>query len=136
MSPARSGSSRSGEPQALGSVLDVLGAERRLGTGLLLGTLGRCWEAVVGDRLAEESVPAALDDGVLLVRASSAAWAAQIRFLSKQIRDEANRVLTEGRGRGGRQEGPSGPGGEPGEEARQPAIREVRVVVDPEPRAP
>lgn len=117
MSPAR-GKNRSDEPQALASVLDALGAERTLGAGLLLGTLGRSWDSVVGDRLAEESAPAALEDGVLLVRASSSAWAAQIRFLAGEIKEGANGVLAVR------------------PEASKSPIREVRVVVDPGPRTP
>lgn len=118
MSSAKGRQGRTDEPQPLASVLDALGAERRLGAGLLLGSLGRSWDAVVGERLAEESIPAALDDGVLLVRASSSAWAAQIRFLAGEIREGANRAL--GASTGG---------------ANEP-IREVRVVVDPAPRTP
>jgi predicted nucleic acid-binding Zn ribbon protein len=129
LSPGRGGSGRSEEPQALGSVLDVLGAERRLGAGLLLGALGRRWEAVVGLRLAEESAPVGLDDGVLLVRASSSAWAAQIRFLSKEITEGANRVLAAGSGGGSR-----GGSGEALHQAHKAPIREVRVVVDSGPR--
>jgi predicted nucleic acid-binding Zn ribbon protein len=48
---------------------------------------------VVGGRLAVECLPAALEGGVLIVRASSAAWGAQIRFLEAEIRDRANRAL-------------------------------------------
>jgi hypothetical protein len=114
----------------------VLRAERRLGAGLLLGTLGRSWEAVVGQRLAEESAPAGLDDGVLLVRVSSSAWAAQIRFLSQEIRDQANRVLEAADGRPSRRDASDGPRAEPHEQVLTRPIREVRVVVDSGRRAP
>ncbi|MGH2555671.1 MAG: DciA family protein [Actinomycetota bacterium] len=114
-------------------MLDVLGAERRLGAGLLLGALGRGWEAVVGLRLAEESAPVSLEGGVLLVRASSSAWAAQIRFLSKEIAEGANRVLAGGSGEGG---GRAGSRPKPQEETQKAPIREVRVVVDPGRRTP
>jgi hypothetical protein len=43
--------------------------------------------------LAEECAPAALDGGLLIVRASSAAWAAQVKFLAAQIGERANQVL-------------------------------------------
>lgn len=124
LSPARRGPGRSDEPQALGAVIDVLGAERRLAAGLVLGTLGRRWQAVVGERLAEESAPAALDGGVLLVKASSAPWAAQIKFLAKEIAEGANRVL-----QGGGEPGTGGEGS--GEGLREAPIREVRVAVEP-----
>jgi predicted nucleic acid-binding Zn ribbon protein len=71
-----------------------------------LGQLGRRWGSVVGERLDQETDPVALEGGVLLIRASSAAWAAQIRFLASEVRIRANDVLGGG------------------------AIREVRVTVD------
>jgi predicted nucleic acid-binding Zn ribbon protein len=108
-------------------VLELLGGERQLASGLLLGRLGRSWEAVVGGRLAEESAPAALDEGFLLIRASSSAWAAQIKFLAKEIRDGANRVLAA-----------PGPVDEAAEATAKghPAgpIRGIRVVVETAPR--
>jgi len=127
LSPARRGLGRSDEAHALGTVLDALGAERRLAAGLVLGSLGKRWAEVVGERLAQESVPAALDGGVLLVKASSAAWATQIKFLAKQIKDAANRVLEPGAGL------------EPGREASlrrvgEAPIREVHVLVERSPR--
>lgn len=122
MSPGRRTPSRSNEPEALGAVLDLLSAERRLAAGLTLGHLARRWAAVVGERLAEESAPAGLEEGVLLVRASSAAWAAQIRFLAKEIAGRANHVVEER---------------DAGAEARERTvgrpIREVRVMVEPGP---
>jgi predicted nucleic acid-binding Zn ribbon protein len=68
-------------------------ANRPWASGLLLGELGRRWAQVVGDRLAEETSPAALDRGLLVVKASSAAWAAQVRFLGEEIRGRANETL-------------------------------------------
>jgi predicted nucleic acid-binding Zn ribbon protein len=124
LSPARRASGRSDEPQALGVVLDALGAERRLAAGLILGNLGRRWHAVVGERLAEESAPAGLEGGVLLVKASSAAWAAQIKFLAKEIREAANRVIEAGAGLSARGQ----------QRVPEPSIREVRVVVEAGPR--
>jgi predicted nucleic acid-binding Zn ribbon protein len=71
-----------------------------------LGLLARRWPEVVGERLARECVPAALEGGVLLVRASSQAWGAQIRFLGQEIRSAAERVAGSG------------------------TIRDVRVAID------
>jgi predicted nucleic acid-binding Zn ribbon protein len=88
---------------------------------------------VVGLRLAEESAPVALDGGVLLVRASSSAWAAQIRFLSKEIAEGANRVLAAESGGGS---GRVGTRAELHADAQETPIRGVRVVVDPGPRTP
>jgi predicted nucleic acid-binding Zn ribbon protein len=67
--------------------------KRPWASGISLGQLGRRWDSVVGERLAQETVPLALEGGVLLIRASSAAWAAQVRFLASEVRDRANEVL-------------------------------------------
>jgi hypothetical protein len=84
---------RSDEALPIGAILDSLAGGRPLAAGLVLGELGRRWEAVVGDRLAGECAPAALHGGLLLVRANSAAWAAQVKFLASAVRDRANQVL-------------------------------------------
>ena len=84
---------RAEEPEGLGSVLDALAVGRPWSAGIALGELGRRWGGVVGDRLAMECAPAALEAGVLVVRASSAAWGVQIRFLEGEIRDRANAAL-------------------------------------------
>lgn len=108
MSPR--GDRASGEPSGgdrVDSVIrDVLGEPAMRG-GVFLGRLVRSWERVVGPKLALETSPWALRDGGLVVAASSPAWAAQVRFLSSEVRRRANLEL----------------GGEP--------VRSVRVIVRP-----
>jgi predicted nucleic acid-binding Zn ribbon protein len=87
------GGRRVGEPERLGAILDALGRERRLEAGLALGTLARRWEEVVGERLAAECRPSALRRGTLVVEASSGAWAAQVRFLAREVGRRANELL-------------------------------------------
>jgi predicted nucleic acid-binding Zn ribbon protein len=84
---------RSQEPEAIGSVLGGLTRGRPWEAGMSLGRLGRDWLTVVGERLCLESRPASLEAGVLVVQASSAAWATQLRFLSAEIRARANACL-------------------------------------------
>jgi predicted nucleic acid-binding Zn ribbon protein len=60
---------------------------------MVLGELGRRWADVVGETLCRECAPAALQGEVLVVRASSAPWAAQLRFLHGDIAARANQVL-------------------------------------------
>ena len=84
---------RSDDPQELGSVLDGLLGERPWRAGMAVGALARRWADVVGDRLAEESRPASLEGGVLLVKVSSAAWATQIGFLAQEVAGRANQVM-------------------------------------------
>lgn len=98
---------RSAEEQGIGTVLDELLGRGPWRSGMALGELARGWERVVGERLAAESAPSSLQDGVLLVRAASAAWAAQLTFLAGEVRDRANEVLG------------------------RPGVSVVRVMVDP-----
>ena len=97
---------RSEEPHEIGAVLEGLLGQRPWASGISLGELARRWASVVGERLGQETAPVALEGGVLLIRASSTAWGAQIRFLASEIRTRANDVL----------------GGGP--------IRDVKVTVD------
>jgi len=64
---------------------------------------------VVGERLAQETSPVGLESGVLLVKASTTAWAAQVRFLVREVRERANQVLGSA------------------------SIRDVKVTIDPGP---
>jgi predicted nucleic acid-binding Zn ribbon protein len=61
--------------------------------GLALGELARRWTDVVGEPLDRETAPARLQSGVLAVRASTSAWAAQVGFLSARVAANANEVL-------------------------------------------
>lgn len=97
---------------SVGEVIrDLLGSSG-FQKGTSLGRLARSWEEVVGDRLARETAPASLDDGGLVVVASTSAWAAQLRFLAEEIRRRANEML-----------GPE-------------VVRSVRIVVSRERRKP
>ncbi len=96
--------------EGVGSVLDGLLVRREWRAGVQLGHLARRWAEVVGDELAGRTTPVRLDEtGTLTVRASSAAWAAQVGFLGREVAAAANRAL-------GRE-----------------AVRTVRTVVDPGP---
>jgi len=54
------------------------------------------WQAIAGEQLARHTEPVRLHGGVLVVRASSPAWATQVRYLSRQLAEQANAVLGEG----------------------------------------
>lgn len=84
---------RGTEPAEVGEVLRGLLADRGMERGLRLGRVVTGWPEVVGERLAEETRPVALDEGGLLVAASGPGWAAQVRFLSEEIRTRTNRLL-------------------------------------------
>jgi hypothetical protein len=117
---ARGRPPRSPEAEELSSVLDGLLGDRIMRAGRAVGVMGRSWASVVGERLAEESAPVSLDDqGALLIRASTAAWAAQVRFLAEEIAAAANRLLGDDRVASvrvvvGRESGSRGASGGPG----------------------
>jgi predicted nucleic acid-binding Zn ribbon protein len=79
--------------ESLGSVLREAMGQGALRGGLSLGRLVRGWDQVVGPQLAAETAPRALQNGELVVAASSPAWAVQVRFLARQVEAGANRVL-------------------------------------------
>ena len=84
---------RSEELKPVGGVLrEAMGSER-FRRGLALGRLARSWSEVVGDRLARETEPLSLEEGGLVVGASTGAWGAQVRFLAHEIGRRANEVL-------------------------------------------
>jgi predicted nucleic acid-binding Zn ribbon protein len=99
-----------GTPLPIGSILDGLLDSGPWPTGLALGELARRWDDVVGEALGRETAPVRLTSGVLSVRASTAAWAAQVRFLAGRLAENANDVLS------------------------RAIVREVSVHVDPEPQ--
>jgi predicted nucleic acid-binding Zn ribbon protein len=80
-------------PEGIGGILQHILGERRMRKGVALGRLARAWPQVVGEELARQTTPRALDEGGLLVAASSAAWGSQVRFLAREIRRRANVTL-------------------------------------------
>lgn len=73
------------DPQGIQSVLRrVLGS---LGweEGMSVGRVLEEWDEIVGEQIAAHCRPVSLDAGVLIVSASSSAWATQMRMLTPQI---------------------------------------------------
>jgi predicted nucleic acid-binding Zn ribbon protein len=86
---------RSTSEVPLGVVLDELLREPVFARGAPIGRLAASWAEVVGPRLASETAPASLEQGVLVVAATSGPWGAQARFLAEEIRRRANEALGE-----------------------------------------
>jgi hypothetical protein len=80
-------------PEAVGGIIRAILGGGRLRRGSALGRLVLSWEEVVGPELAVHTEPRALEEGGLLVAASSAAWGSQVRFLASEIRRRANAAL-------------------------------------------
>jgi predicted nucleic acid-binding Zn ribbon protein len=77
----------------LGEVIDNLLSEQIFARGMPVALLAAAWTSIVGERLASETAPAALDAGVLTVTATSGPWGAQARFLHEEIRRRADEAL-------------------------------------------
>jgi predicted nucleic acid-binding Zn ribbon protein len=96
MPARRSAGGRQGRteaPVALGDIVDELMRREVFSRGVPVAELASRWPAIVGERLASETAPVALDDGLLTVRATSGPWGAQAMFLQEEIRRKADAAL-------------------------------------------
>ncbi|MFD0810768.1 DciA family protein [Amycolatopsis umgeniensis] len=73
------------DPQPLGRLASRIAVDRGWNTRLANGQVFGHWARLVGDEVAEHAQPVALKDGELTVRASSTAWATQLRLLQGQL---------------------------------------------------
>lgn len=105
----RSGPGRDGrDPQlfstTMSSLLRERGWEQEISVG---GVIGR-WREVVGDEIADHCTPETFEDRVLHVRASSTAWATQLKLLAPQLLTRLAVELGEGVVEDVRVQGPAG----------------------------
>lgn len=84
------------DPKRLGEALDRLVESKGWSTELSVHSLAGRWAALVGPELAEHSRPEAYRDQVLTVRATSTAWASQLRLLAPQLVAVLNEQLGHG----------------------------------------
>jgi len=97
------------DPQELGAGLQRLVSERGWDVDLAVGgVLGR-WPEVVGPQLAAHCRPESFDDGLLVVRADSTAWATQVRLLAPTVLRRLAEELGDGVVGQLRVQGPSAP---------------------------
>ncbi|MBV9139630.1 MAG: DUF721 domain-containing protein [Pseudonocardiales bacterium] len=73
------------DPQPLGALASRLVAERGWTEHVASGVVFARWAALVGAEVAEHAQPVSLAHGELIVRASSTAWATQLRLLQRQL---------------------------------------------------
>ena len=84
------------DPQLLGDAALGLLAERGWSEDVsVAGVFGR-WAEIVGDNIAEHCVPETFEDGKLLLRASSSAWATNVRMYTSMILARLSEELGEG----------------------------------------
>lgn len=73
------------DPQPISAGLEHIVGERGWSRSLsVAGVVGR-WRDVVGDQVAQHCHPETFEDGALVVRADSTAWAQQVRLLVPQL---------------------------------------------------
>ncbi|EYR63908.1 RNA-binding protein, partial [Actinotalea ferrariae CF5-4] len=73
------------DPALVGDALSRLATERGWSADLSVGGVVGRWREVVGDQLADHCTPETFDDGLLVLRTDSTAWATQVRLLVPQL---------------------------------------------------
>jgi predicted nucleic acid-binding Zn ribbon protein len=84
---------RTGDPVSIGQIVDSLMDEEVFSRGMPIAELTAAWPSVVGERLAAESSPIALEDGVLTLGVTNGPWGAQVKFLHAEILRKADEKL-------------------------------------------
>lgn len=81
------------DPRPMSATVDAL--LRRMGwtEHVEVASVTARWREVVGDQIADHCEPVSFDDGVLVLRASSSAWATQMQLMSGQVRHRLNEEL-------------------------------------------
>lgn len=83
-------------PRTVADLLRAIAARRGWDRRLEGARIHERWAAIAGDELARHTEPVRLVGGVLVVRAESAAWATQVRYLGAALAARANEELGEG----------------------------------------
>ncbi|ATG56371.1 RNA-binding protein [Brachybacterium ginsengisoli] len=73
------------DPQGIDSVLKKVLGSLGWHAGMNAGRVLEEWDDIVGERIAQHCRPVSFEEGVLVVSASSSAWAAQLRMLTPQL---------------------------------------------------
>lgn len=73
------------DPQNIELVLRKVLGDLGWTAGISAGQVLEDWDEIVGERIAMHCRPVSFEDGVLIVSASSSAWAAQLRMLTPQL---------------------------------------------------
>lgn len=86
LAPELSGARKGGrDPQLLGDALGNLLRQRGWVEEVKVGGVIGRWREVVGDEIADHCTPVTFEDGVLVIKADSTAWATQLGLLTPQI---------------------------------------------------
>ena len=83
-------------PAPLAGALAHLAGQRGWTTRLRGARIHQHWPEIAGPAVAANVEPVRLHGGVLVVRATTPAWATQLRYLTPQLMARANEVLGAG----------------------------------------
>ena len=84
------------DPQLLESTLDRLVSDRGWDLDLRVHAVFGRWAELVGPQVADHSTPESFEDGRLVVRTDSTAWATQLKLLAAQVVKRLNEELGHG----------------------------------------
>ena len=73
------------DPHGLGDIIDGLTTKLGWDSPLAQSELIASWSEIVGADTAEHSSPTAIEDGTLIIRCDSTAWATQLRLMRSQV---------------------------------------------------
>lgn len=73
------------DPQGISAVLARVLGDLGWSAGMNAGRVLEEWDEIVGEQVAAHARPVSLEDGTLVVTASSSAWASQLRMLAPHL---------------------------------------------------
>jgi predicted nucleic acid-binding Zn ribbon protein len=98
------------DPQALGGIAARLFTQRGWSVPLSVGGVVGRWREVVGDQVADHCQVETFEEGALVLRTTSTAWATQVRLLLPQLERRLAEEVGEGTVTSITVLGPGGPG--------------------------
>ncbi len=87
----------SSELTPIGTILGKLLKTYRSDASGSLNKILACWNAAVGDAVAQNAQPAAIKDQHLIVHVSSSPWIQELQFLKQDLILKLNQILNEER---------------------------------------
>jgi hypothetical protein len=81
------------DPEHIGSILEQLFRNPEWKNKLQASLPLLRWQEIVGDKIARQSQPESLRDGVLQVRVANSAWLHHLRFLERDLRHKLKEEL-------------------------------------------
>ena len=78
------------DPRAMSDNVEALLSRMGWTEHIEVASVTARWREVIGDQIADHCEPVSFDEGALLLRASSSAWATQMQLMSGQVRHRLN----------------------------------------------